>query len=194
MTEQDRTTREILTAALSVFGSVGFKKATLSKVAATAGLSRPTLYARYKDKTDLFRAVVEQAYDEALSNAAQTIARGGPFDEVLERVLLDYYLGLFDRFHGLTEIHELALVKSEHASDLVDLARARWQSLLGRLLRERSKAQDIRPGKLGVPIAQLVDLLRLAPLSLKEEGTSRAHYRKQLSNLAKVVATSLAVD
>lgn len=78
MTEQDRATEEILTAALTVFGSTGFKKTTLSKVAAVAGLSRPTLYARYKDKTELFRAVIEQAYDEALANAAETIARGGP--------------------------------------------------------------------------------------------------------------------
>jgi AcrR family transcriptional regulator len=77
MTKQDRTTEEILTAALLVFGSMGFKKTTLSKVAATAGLSRPTLYTRYKDKTELFRAVVEQAYDEALINATETIARGG---------------------------------------------------------------------------------------------------------------------
>ena len=86
MTKQDRTTEEILTAALSVFGSMGFKKTTLSKVAATAGLSRPTLYTRYKDKTELFRAVVEQAYDETLINATETIARGWPFDEVLERL------------------------------------------------------------------------------------------------------------
>jgi hypothetical protein len=63
---------------------------------------------------------------------------GGAFDKVLEQVLLDYYGGLFDRFHGLTEIHELALVKSEHASDLIDKARAHWQSLLNRLLRART--------------------------------------------------------
>ena len=36
MTEQDRATKEILTAALSLFGSTGFKKATLSKVAKVA--------------------------------------------------------------------------------------------------------------------------------------------------------------
>ena len=194
MTEQDRATGEILAAALSVFGSAGFKQATLSKVATVAGVSRPTLYARYKDKTELFRAVIEEAYDEALNNAAETIERGGPFEKVLKQILLDYYGGLFDRFYGLTEIHELSLVKSEHASDLIDTARARWQSLLGRLLRERSKADDISTDKSGVPIAQLVDLLRLAPLSLKEEGTSRARYRKQLANLAKVVAASLLTD
>ena len=194
MTEQDRATREILGAALSVFGSEGFKKTTLSKVAGVAGVSRPTLYARYSDKTELFRAVIEQAYEEALATAAETVARGGPFDEVLGQILLDYYGGLFDRFYGLSEINELALVKSEHASDLIDTARARWQSLLGRLLRERTKTEDISARKPGVPIAQLVDLLRLAPLSLKEPGTSRARYRKQLTNLAKVVAASLQTD
>jgi AcrR family transcriptional regulator len=194
MTQQDLASQEILAAALSVFGSTGFKKATLSNVATLAGVSRPTLYARYRDKTELFRAVIEQAYDEALSNAAETIVRGGAFDVVLTQVLLDYYGGLFDKFHGLTEIHELALVKSEHANDLIDAARARWQSLLGRLLRERNVARDISTDKPGVPIAQIVDLLRLAPLSLKEEGTSRALYRKQLCNLAKVVAAALSAD
>jgi hypothetical protein len=119
------------------------------------------------------------------------VARGGPFDEVLSQVLLDYYGGLFDRFHGLTEIDELALVKSEHANDLIEKARARWQRLLTGLLRKLCRSGDFDTGKAGVSIAQLVDLLRLAPLSLKEDGSSRARYRKQLSNLAKVVAASL---
>jgi AcrR family transcriptional regulator len=50
--------REICTAALEVFSEKGFAEAKLDEIARRAGVSKGTLYLYFKDKEDLFRAVV----------------------------------------------------------------------------------------------------------------------------------------
>jgi AcrR family transcriptional regulator len=50
--------REICTAALEVFSEKGFAAAKLDEIARRAGASKGTLYLYFKDKEDLFRAVV----------------------------------------------------------------------------------------------------------------------------------------
>jgi AcrR family transcriptional regulator len=50
--------REICAAALEVFAERGFAAARLEEIARRAGVSKGTLYLYFKDKEDLFRAVV----------------------------------------------------------------------------------------------------------------------------------------
>src|SRR5690348_8728393 len=50
--------REICAAALEVFAEKGFAAARLDEIARRAGVSKGTLYLYFKDKEDLFRAVV----------------------------------------------------------------------------------------------------------------------------------------
>ena len=50
--------REICGAALEVFSEKGFAAARLDEIARRAGVSKGTLYLYFKDKEDLFRAVV----------------------------------------------------------------------------------------------------------------------------------------
>ena len=50
--------REICAAALEVFAEKGFAAAKLDEIARRAGVSKGTLYLYFKDKEELFRAVV----------------------------------------------------------------------------------------------------------------------------------------
>jgi len=192
--DRDPIAEKILAAGLSSFGSVGFKATTLSKVASVAGISRPTLYARYPDKRNLFRAVIEQAYLDSLADAMSTARSDGPFSEVLSQVLLDYYGGLFDRFHGLPQIDELVLMQLEYAQDIVAGARRRMKRLLTKLLRDQVKQIGIGVEELDVPIPQLVEILRMTPLSLKRMETTRAQYQTGLRSLAKVISASVKAN
>lgn len=187
----DPTREAILEAALACFGTKGFRATSLSRVAAAAGVSRPTLYARYPDKVELFRAVVERAFRDALVDVDAVAARDADLETRLRDTLLAYFGGLFDRFHDLPQIDELALVQSEHADDLVTDARAAFQRKLTRLLRREIEAGRVDPARLGIPLARLVDLIRLAPLSLKGPATTRTQYRRELGNFARLVAKAL---
>jgi AcrR family transcriptional regulator len=49
---------KVLSAAFDAFAAKGFDGATIGEIAAAAGVSKRTLYERYADKADLFRALL----------------------------------------------------------------------------------------------------------------------------------------
>ena len=68
--------REICAAALEVFAEKGFAAAKLDEIARRAGVSKGTLYLYFKDKQDLFRAVVRDAIApnvEAITSAVSSL-------------------------------------------------------------------------------------------------------------------------
>jgi AcrR family transcriptional regulator len=84
----DERPREICAAALEVFAEKGFAAAKLDQIARRAGVSKGTLYLYFKDKEDLFRAVVRSAIApniEAVTAAMSSIE--APFPEVVRMLL-----------------------------------------------------------------------------------------------------------
>lgn len=54
---------ELLDSALEVFLDRGFELATIDAIAASVGMTKRTLYARYEDKAALFKAAVQRAIE-----------------------------------------------------------------------------------------------------------------------------------
>ena len=66
--------REICAAALQVFAEKGFAAAKLDEIAKRAGVSKGTLYLYFKDKEDLFRAVVRDSIAPNVEAIISTIS------------------------------------------------------------------------------------------------------------------------
>jgi len=80
--------REIVDAALTVFGERGFAATRLEDVAARAGVSKGTLYLYFPNKEELFKAVVREAILPNLDMAERLLAGAlGPSFAVLETLL-----------------------------------------------------------------------------------------------------------
>jgi AcrR family transcriptional regulator len=89
--------REICAAALDVFTEKGFAAARLDEIAKRAGVSKGTLYLYFKDKEDLFRAVVRDTVApnvDALREAA--MASDLPF-AVIAQMFLSRFADIADR-------------------------------------------------------------------------------------------------
>lgn len=87
----DERPREICAAALDVFAEKGFAAAKLDEIARRAGVSKGTLYLYFKDKADLFRAVVRDAIApnvEALTSALSSL--DAPFAEIVRMFLCGF--------------------------------------------------------------------------------------------------------
>lgn len=83
--------REICAAALDVFAEKGFAAARLEEIARRAGVSKGTLYLYFKNKEDLFRAVVRDAVApnvEAITAAISTLE--APFADVVRMFLAGF--------------------------------------------------------------------------------------------------------
>ena len=75
--------REICSAALAVFAEKGFAAAKLDEIARRAGVSKGTLYLYFKDKEELFRAVVRDNVSPNIDQLGDTIlAADLPFSQI----------------------------------------------------------------------------------------------------------------
>src|ERR1043165_915670 len=80
--------REICEAALEVFAEKGFAAARLDEIASRAGVSKGTLYLYFKDKQELFRAVVRSAIAPNIETVAGAVlASEIPFDDAVRGLL-----------------------------------------------------------------------------------------------------------
>jgi AcrR family transcriptional regulator len=67
--------REILDAALACFLQFGYAKTSLDDIAQRAGISRPLLYRKFKNKEDIFGACYDDVFDK-LAPRVQAILSG----------------------------------------------------------------------------------------------------------------------
>lgn len=68
--QTEATRRALLDAARDLFATQGFPESSTEQIVAAAGVTRGALYHHFRDKRDLFRAVVEEVEREFLERAA----------------------------------------------------------------------------------------------------------------------------
>jgi TetR/AcrR family transcriptional repressor of mexJK operon len=95
LAQQTQRQEELLNVALDVFLEMGFERTTMEEIAAKVGMSKRTIYARYEDKSALFKAAVHRAVERF------TVPR-----EALEAVVTD------DLEQTLTAIARLRVANS----------------------------------------------------------------------------------
>jgi TetR/AcrR family transcriptional regulator, cholesterol catabolism regulator len=78
---------EIVRAAATAFGEVGYRTATLEAIAERAGLSQVTLYRYVSSKEELLSLVVERIIDEFQGGLRRIIAERRPANQTLRRII-----------------------------------------------------------------------------------------------------------
>src|SRR5579863_10773918 len=76
---RQQTRDHLLAAAAQVFADRGFHGASLDEVAAVAGFSKGAVYSNFKNKEDLFLALLESHYEREMAAVRATLeATDGP--------------------------------------------------------------------------------------------------------------------
>ena len=145
---QDRP-REICAAALDVFAEKGFAAARLDEIAQRAGVSKGTLYLYFKDKADLFRAVVRDTVAPNI-DLVRTMIEGAdlPFPDVIRMFL--------PRFAALTSqarvgaVAKMVIGESRNFPELAkvwhDEVVSKALGLIGGLIERGQAKGDVRAG------------------------------------------------
>jgi len=99
------TRQDILRAALKRFAHGGYAATSVQQIVDDAKVSKPTLYYYFKDKADLFQALVTEAHDERYRRmqAAVTQARD------VRAQLVEILVVLFDYFRDNRELMRISL-------------------------------------------------------------------------------------
>lgn len=157
---------EILAAALALFAERGFAATRLDDVASRAGVTKGTLYLYFRNKEELFKAVVRQELVPNIARA-EALAAGS---EASSRLLLDELVGQFYRIMAspLSAIPKLVLTE---AANFPDLARfyleevvERGKALFRGVLDRGVKAGEFRPVDTDSMVLCIIAPLLLASL------------------------------
>ncbi len=76
----------ILERARNLFLERGYSVISMQQIADAVGINKATLYHHFRDKDDLFTAVLGRELDDARWHLEKTIAAGGTTREIVERV------------------------------------------------------------------------------------------------------------
>lgn len=180
---RDERVEAILRASVPVFASLGYRGASMSKIAAAAGVSRPALYQYFQDRSDLFaaafRLLLEESTDAALSALVTPGELETQLDGFLQRLSGDAYEALASAPCG----DELMEAKHQFAAEAASAAISRAHGGLRAHIRAHGGSKTSRD--------QTFQLLTLAPAGLKQDRPSPTAYRRRLRFLALAAATAL---
>jgi AcrR family transcriptional regulator len=86
-----KTRAHILRAALKHFANAGYAATSVQQIVGDAKVSKPALYYHFRDKSELFKALVHEAHDEKFRLLREAAARGRNIREQLENILITLF-------------------------------------------------------------------------------------------------------
>lgn len=137
--------RQIIEAAIELFGEVGFHGASLRDIAARAGMSHPGLLHHFPTKVELLRAVLEHRDEVDAAYLGDGLAQ--------DRPVLESFVLLAERNQSRRAVVELYAVLSAEATSpdhpAHDFFVARYERVVGMVAQELQRigaAGGLRPG------------------------------------------------
>lgn len=142
--------REICAAALMQFAEKGFAAARLEEIAKGAGVSKATLYLYFKDKEDLFRAVVRDAVVANLEQVRSMVsAADAPFADVV-RLLLARFAVLANEL-PIGAVAKMVIGESRNFPELArvwhDEVASKALVMIADLVAKAQERGEVRPGE-----------------------------------------------
>ncbi len=156
--DAEATRCSILDAAEHLFHSQGVSRTSLQDIAAAAGVTRGAIYWHFKDKSDVFNALMDRVVLPMEEADAQM---GLDVDRPVLTLLRERAQGLFEKAVGcpsLQRMMDIAMHKVEYVDELVAVRqrriqmRATFRQPMEQLLRRGQQRGEVVAG---VPAAQL---------------------------------------
>ncbi len=178
--ERERLARRqaILTAAYELFVEKGYDATTMDDIAERAELSKPTLYAHFKNQDELYLVIVAEGLLPLEKTFRKIVARKNGIEEKIKALFVavsKYYLD-YQEFYRLGELFYQDNVRRKISSGLADEINERLGRLLmitTDLIREGIDTDifrpDLNPEQFAIILWRAV--VGLVPLSIMTELT-----------------------
>jgi AcrR family transcriptional regulator len=134
--------RQILDAALAVFGDRGYQNASMDQVAERVGVTKPVLYTHFGSKHGLLLACIGRARAELLEATSAAAASASNPEEMLRRGTLAF----FDYLESRSPEWKVLYAESTVAGDALEEIRAQQTDFIAALLA--AQAPDADPQRL----------------------------------------------
>jgi len=180
----------VLSAAMTLFARHGYQRTSMADVAAEAGISRATLYARFRDKAALFEVLAANLVDRALAAAAAAWTDAAPLADNLEATILAKDLAMYRILHASPHGAALLAVDAELTRAHAERLETGYRQLLARRAATLAEAgADFTAFEDADGFAAFV---AVASAGLKHEAAPEAAYLAAVRRLSRVVARACA--
>lgn len=142
----DERRRKIIQAAMCVFSRSGFNGATTRKIAQKAGISEAMIYSHFKDKEDLYSAIIDQKMQESEPLYYPLDAMRKKDDERVFETIVSNFM---QRYSEDTTFLRLLLFSALEGHELAGMFVAgpvrRFFEFLAEYMRERIDEEAFKP-------------------------------------------------
>jgi len=169
----------------------------MEEIAHECGLSRATLYLHFDSKETLFRALVDDLHGHALAAAEAASARGGAFEERVQRIFEAKSMRLFELLRSSEHAAEFVDENHRLCGDISARARQRYARILSSAIADAARAGEISLAPLELTADGAAELFLAASDGLKADTTSRStpsHFKRRLGQLVRVLVAGLRAD
>ena len=175
MTDRDQ---KILDAAIAVFSRYGVRKATMGDIAAQAGISRPTLYARYANKEKIMAAGMQLISDRVVSEVAEAWKSAATIGERIDIFLDCAIVRFFEQIKRMPDSSDLMTGSGDGAA-----AHPKAEQGKIDLLTELFEARTDALAAHGSSAAELADFFYASASSFKFTARDGKHLENLLATL-----------
>ena len=181
----------VISVAFDVVTRYGFKRTTMDDLAKAAGMSRPALYLLYKNKTDVYRACIEDFIKVTQGHASACFdTNDSPAEQATNALIVGIILPMrkiLDTPHGV----ELLEMKEIVAGDLAH----QWIRMLETEL-ENGLTKALASGKIVLPnetvsTAQIAGFMADAVEGIKHRMSDLDAMEKRLKDLVTLMIAPL---
>ena len=141
--------REICAAALELFAERGFAGTRVDDIAARAGVSKGTLYLYFKDKEEIFGAVVRNTVAPNIAMIRETVAASDMPFRLIVQSLLERFVDMAERL-PIGAVAKIVIGESRNFPELAkvyhDLVVSEAIAIVSGLIDKAQAKGEVRPG------------------------------------------------
>ena len=179
MAPDDARRARILLAAERLFSPYRIRRTSMELLAAEAGVAKPTLYAYFGSKEQLFRAVVQELILAVLDEAAAVASARLPVQATVQGILEAKFTRMHELVFSSPHAAELLASSDAQARDIAAEGDRQFRGILADVLR--AAQTDGQLALVGLTTDDLADALMVGGHGASWNAASVAEHRRNIA-------------
>ena len=184
----------ILAAATTMFRRYGYKRTTMEDLAKETGVSRPSLYAHFANKDEVFRSLSAQLHENALTESRR-ILQADPdevaLEERLEGALAAKLCGVITFGDESPHGNEICDEANRLCGDIVTEASGRFLAMLTSSLRSANRRGEVHLGGSRPSPVHAAEILNLGAYGLVRGAADTTTFLTRLRSFVQIFVSGI---
>ena len=189
--EPDPKARAVLWAAFETVLQFGVRRASMQDIADRAGMSRAALYLLYRNKDDIFRALMGRYFAAAARVVAEVLAGADDPEAALTAAFEAQMSDIADAVMASPHADEMMSAKHGAAQDVVETGERALAAAYGDWLRQGGQAGRFSVEAVGPDPEATAGLMLMAVFALEKSGGAPAQRAAGRRHLARLFGRAL---